>query len=405
MSIQIDYFYQIIQHHIQITDDMRQFAEKLNIPKIEKEANSFNLEPLPVGDHVSTRLLINDFQVRLTKTDKKYLTLSLSNQNGMINAKIWDNNGDVDRYLHLLEKYRVFDIEGKVDAYNNIKSLVISKMIPVEQALDPFILLPFPDISLEDLTFELLGYIHQLNEPYKSFSLQTIAFFWDDFVLAPAAKGHHHNYLGGLLKHTVGLMRFVTYVKNHDKSELHAIFNLINHVERAYKIEIFNQFKDETHEKLIWRDSIDHLYRMMNQLSDFEESDLNYDELFTAILYHDMGKLLEYDFTGKSYDAFSFLYPYADRQVLSERNQGGIEMDSLGVLVGHIPYGVQLLQQMLLKTKTPLSITSIHRLNHMILCHHGLPEWGSAFKRPLTAEGILIHIVDYLDSRYENVTL
>lgn len=76
-------------------------------------------------------------------------------------------------------------------------------------------------------------------------------------------------------------------------------------------------------------------------------------------------------------------------------------MDQLGVMIGHIPYGILILTKMVEQEGTAFTIEDIHLMSHCILCHHGLPEWGASVK-PQTIEGYLIHIVDYLDSRYEN---
>jgi len=77
-------------------------------------------------------------------------------------------------------------------------------------------------------------------------------------------------------------------------------------------------------------------------------------------------------------------------------------MDELGVMIGHIPYGVLILTKLIEKEAISLPLEEIHLISHCILCHHGLPEWGSAVRSPQTIEGYIIHIVDYLDSRYEN---
>jgi 3'-5' exoribonuclease len=77
-------------------------------------------------------------------------------------------------------------------------------------------------------------------------------------------------------------------------------------------------------------------------------------------------------------------------------------MDELGVMIGHIPYGVLILSKVIETENVNISLEDIHHLSHCILCHHGLPEWGSAIRSPQTIEGYIIHIVDFLDSRYEN---
>ena len=77
-------------------------------------------------------------------------------------------------------------------------------------------------------------------------------------------------------------------------------------------------------------------------------------------------------------------------------------MDPLGVMVGHIPYGVLFFTKIVEVEGITISMDDLHAVSHCILSHHGLPEWGSCIRSPQTIEGYLVHIVDYLDSRYEN---
>lgn len=404
MDRTIDYFYSKINYSITLNQDVANIIQSLNFPLIKASDATFVLDNFKAGDQVNERLLLNDYDVRLTKTNKEYLTLTFSNQNGMYRAKMWDNQGAIKQILPLLKKHRVFDLTATVDEYNQIKSLTVKKLEPVKQAIEPFTLLPFPNLDLKEIAEELIYYLTTINEPYRTLAIDTLNKFWDDFILAPAAKGYHHNYIGGLIKHTTGLMRFTYFIQHHEKGPLEALLYLIAVVEKAYKQEVYIDAQKDKRERKrpVWQDTIDHLYSMLNQLTQLEQTTINFDLLYTAILYHDLGKLLEYDYAGKSYQAFEFLYPHADHTELGERAQGGIEMDALGSLVGHIPYGVMILQQMLQVSAIPLTLSQIHQINHCILCHHGLPEWGAAVRSPEIKEGFLIHLVDYFDSRYEN---
>ncbi|GAE94670.1 cMP-binding factor [Gracilibacillus boraciitolerans JCM 21714] len=178
---------------------------------------------------------------------------------------------------------------------------------------------------------------------------------------------------------------------------------LIHKVETQFKQEIWESLKDDGQRShFVWKDSIDHLYHMLQGMSEYKFKEINYDALITSILFHDIGKLAEYDYAGKSMDIFNFLYPTASFEDTT-RKQAGIAMDPLGVTIGHIPYGVLVLSRVIEHNQITISMEAIHLMSHCILCHHGLPEWGgSAIRKPLNLEGYIIHIVDYLDSRYEN---
>lgn len=47
------------------------------------------------------------------------------------------------------------------------------------------------------------------NNKFKIFTKFIIDKHWESFSVAPAALGHHHNYFGGLLEHTIGVVRSI----------------------------------------------------------------------------------------------------------------------------------------------------------------------------------------------------
>nr|WP_184246688.1 hydrolase [Gracilibacillus halotolerans] len=383
-------------------DVKNDLMEKYLPPQFNTEETSFILDDHDKGAPVSTTVLINDFELRNTKTNKKFLKLSFSNPSGNIPAKMWDNDGEIEKYIPTLESNGVFYIRGQVDEFNGFKSVTVYELSPSKEDVNPSLLLASTNQNLDQLSEELFAYLLELQEPYQTLAFRTLDLFWDSFSKSPAAKGMHHNYLGGLLKHTVGLMRFCRYIIKIEENPFQAVIRLIHQVEKQYKVEIWESLKsEEDFHRFIWKDTIDHLYSMLHGMTEFKYDTINEDALMTSILFHDIGKLAEYNYAGRNDDFFTYLFPSAlfedTRQV-----QSGIAMDSLGVMVGHIPYGVLILNKVVNDHQIQLSMEQIHLMSHCILCHHGLPEWGSAVRKPQNIEGYIIHIVDYLDSRYEN---
>ncbi|MFC4403173.1 HD domain-containing protein [Gracilibacillus xinjiangensis] len=397
------YFYQMIPIQYSLTDQQKEeILTTYPPPALPTAEPAFNLQETKKGMSVTARVLLNDYDIKQTKTNKSFLKITFSNQAGNIPAKMWDNNNSVETTVPLLEKSGVFNIQGQVDEFNGFKSITLNHITPCDEKIDPFQLLAYTKQDLNELTSELFAYIYELKQPYQSIVLNAMDKLWDSFKLSPAAKGYHHNYLGGLLKHTIGLMRFCRYITVIEENPFQAVIKLIHKVETQYKQEIWESLKrDEAMNQFIWKGTIDHLYSMLHGMSEYKYDSINYDALMTSILFHDIGKLLEYDYAGRSMDVFHYLYPSAQFEE-PHRKQSGIAMDRLGSMVGHIPYGVLLLNKVLEDNQIAVSMEAIHLMSHCILCHHGLPEWGSAVRKPLTIEGYIIHIVDYLDSRYEN---
>lgn len=400
------YFYGMIPIDYSLTDEQKEeILQTFPPPALPQPHQHFHLEKLTKGTPVKERVLLNQFEVKKTRTNKSFLKITISNQSGNIPAKMWDNNGELERILPLLEKAGVFDIKGQVDEFNGFKSITLFDIQPCTEAIDPFTLLAYTNQKIPLLTEELFAYLLELKEPYRQLAIRTMEQFWSSFRLSPAAKGFHHNYLGGLLKHTVGLMRFCRYITKQEENPFKAVMKLILRVEKAYKQEIWDAMKEDNPAPgYVWKDTIDHLYHMLEGMAAYKDEHINYDALLVSILFHDIGKLAEYDYAGKSLDVFHYLFPSAAFEE-TERKQAGFAMDPLGATIGHIPYGVLLLSKIIEQHQLSVSMEAIHLMSHCILCHHGLPEWGSAVRKPMHIEGYIIHIADYLDSRYENTEL
>lgn len=105
---------------------------------------------------------------------------------------------------------------------------------------------------------------------------------------------------------------------------------------------------------------------------------INRDLVLMGLFLHDLGKTREliYDRT----------FGYSDR----------------GELIGHIVDGAIMLhdkaQQMMSATGTRLPPGALTVLQHIILSHHTLPEYGAA-KTPSTPEAILVACLDNLDAK------
>ncbi|WP_182200861.1 HD domain-containing protein [Paraliobacillus salinarum] len=403
MTKQSHYFYKFIPISYQLEDDNAEYLfNHFPSPTLPDGDHFFSIQDKEKGESINELLLLNDSEIRLTKTNKQFLKMSFSNNSGMIQAKMWDNNGNISEVEQMLQQHSIFHVQGIVDDFKGNKSITVNYLKPEKDQISPFSLMPYTNQDMQELKLELFSYLFELKEPFQSICLQAMEELWQDFSIAPAAKGYHHNYLGGLLKHTVGLMRFARYILKTEDHPIQAIIKLISVVEKAYKNELYQSFQHASTSNLVWNDTIDHLYKMLNGLKEFQENEPNYDLLIASILFHDIGKLCEYDFVGRSNKAFELLYPTAQLSDYNARTQAGITMDPLGVMIGHIPYGVLLLNKIIELKNIDISLITIHQMSHCILCHHGLPEWGAAVKKPQSFEGYLIHIVDYLDSRYEN---
>jgi 3'-5' exoribonuclease len=91
---------------------------------------------------------------------------------------------------------------------------------------------------------------------------------------------------------------------------------------------------------------------------------------------HDIGKLREYD-------------PKPE----------GAAFSADGAMIGHMLLGRDIVREAAAKMKTPLDAETLLRLEHAVIAHQRLPEWGSP-KPPMTPEALLIHYADDIDAKF-----
>ena len=83
-----------------------------------------------------------------------------------------------------------------------------------------------------------------------------------------------------------------------------------------------------------------------------------------------------------------------------EQTPAGAEYTASGNLIGHILQGRDMLREAAIEH--PQAPEILLRLEHIIVSHQRLPEWGSP-KPPMTPEALLVHYADDLDAKYQMV--
>ncbi len=139
-----------------------------------------------------------------TKTGKTYYSISLQDKTGTIDAKIWDLSSGIDHF----EAMDYISVEGEVTVYQGALQLNIRRVrLAHEGEFDPADYLPSSPYNEEDMFKKLLRFADSIKNPYLSQLVKS--FFVDDasivkaFRKHSAAKSIHHNFVGGLLQHTL----------------------------------------------------------------------------------------------------------------------------------------------------------------------------------------------------------
>ena len=174
------------------------------------------LKDIKQGDKVSSTFLAAEKNMAFSIKGAPYLNVRLKDKTGEIDGKIWDNAIELDQQF---KKGDIIYIEGKATNYKNSIQISILKVqkSPWED-IDPADYLPVANADVHAMFTEMLTYIENIKTRPLQELLQS--FFHDEkiaelFKRAPAAKGFHHIYLGGLLEHTLSVVRLLDKVADH----------------------------------------------------------------------------------------------------------------------------------------------------------------------------------------------
>lgn len=162
------------------------------------------------GDKVGDYFLVADKNLAFSQKGAPYLNVRLKDKTGELDGKIWDNAREWDK---VFKKGDIVRIEARSANYKNAIQLSI---MDLKKAADE-------DITLSDylsaarreggvMLAELMSIVESVDNQHLKALLY--AFFRDEeiadlFKRAPAAKGFHHVYLGGLLEHTLSVARLL----------------------------------------------------------------------------------------------------------------------------------------------------------------------------------------------------
>ncbi len=161
-------------------------------------------------DAINSVFMVKEKALAMAKNGKPYMNLKFMDKTGEIDGKIWDNVDELDK---LFQKGDFVLIHGTASVYMGKMQLVVKKISHLEEdgvELADFI--PVSPVPLAEMKAELLDIVGSLTNRYLK-SLMN-AFLQDPGFLgayckAPAAKGMHHVYLGGLLEHSLSVARLV----------------------------------------------------------------------------------------------------------------------------------------------------------------------------------------------------
>lgn len=283
------------------------------------------INTLHEGDNVRAIYLCKMKRSAETRNGKPYDNLTLQDKTGTLDGKVWDpNSGGIADY----DEMDFVEVFGEVVSYNNNLQLNIKQLRKAyEDEYNVADYMPTTEKNVDTMYEELLGYVGKIQNPYlhqlAEYYYVKDAEFIKEFKKHSAAKSVHHSFSGGLLEHTLSIMKLCEYLVN------------------TYSL-------------------------------------LNRDLLYSAVLFHDIGKTKE-------------LSSFPENDYTDE-----------GQLLGHIVMGVEMISTGVRAIEGfPEKIAN--ELKHCVIAHHGELEFGSP-KKPALPEAVALHYADAIDAKMETLT-
>ena len=287
------------------------------------------------GMSVYGNFLINDCKRCVDNKGSAYLTVVLQDSSGIIEGRKWSSTEEDEA---ILVKGKVVFIDGKVNRYNNslqLKILTAERVKEDDVKWSDFISSAPADLT--EMKSKLDAYIASIeNEDVRLLTEELVKTFAKRYYIWPAAVRNHHDYISGLLHHSITMA------------------DLALEVCRIYP-------------------------------------QINRDVLLAGAIIHDLGKTVE--LSGVQATSFTL-----EGKLLGHISIGQAELRRAAKRLGMFDYDD--LPDEVRNEKHPLYAKKEIAvcMEHMILSHHGQPDFGSPV-RPLTREALALSMIDDLDAK------
>lgn len=209
------------------------------------------IEDFREDDHISDTYLCKQRQSLKSKAGKTYLSLRLQDKTGQIDAKVWDLNNNIQNF----KENDYIKIEGDIVTYQNTLQIKVTKIrCSQEGEYDKMNYIPTTDKDIEAMYAQIIEYINSISSPYIKQLLQNI--FIKNTEIASLFKGHsagkslHHNYMGGLIEHTlsvVSICDFMSTKYKHTNRDILVASAMLHDIGKVYELSEFpdNNYTDQ----------------------------------------------------------------------------------------------------------------------------------------------------------------
>ncbi len=171
--------------------------------------NQVKIKDFTEGDMLEGFYAVKDASLQTTASGKSYIRITLSDSTGAISGNLWDASREL---FATFAVGSIIKTRFAVESYRGKLQVKLDKLrLAAEEEIDYSEFIPVTSFDISELWEEFYGYIATIADAdYK----RILEFIFADselcerFRRAPAAKNNHHAFIGGLLEHTVSLLRY-----------------------------------------------------------------------------------------------------------------------------------------------------------------------------------------------------
>lgn len=174
-----------------------------------------NLIEISKGEKFELFLLIRKVEFKQNKNNKTYVALELGDKSGSLPANLWDNFSSFVNYLKIGE---ILFIEGMIEDYQGQNQIKVEKfrLRKDSENISPQDFLP---VSLRDAKIMKAEFSERVEKITNTFLLELIKNIFtserfEKYTKAPAGKAWHHAYIGGLLEHTLEMVKLADTISD-----------------------------------------------------------------------------------------------------------------------------------------------------------------------------------------------
>jgi|CXWL01.1.fsa_nt_gi 3'-5' exoribonuclease len=172
------------------------------------------INQLQPGEAIADQaFLVSKKDLRTTTNGGLYIHLVLVDRSGQILGRIWSAT---QAQYDTLPEGGFVRVRGRVESYKGNLQFIVDGFRTAERgSFDIAELIPATKFDVEEMWAEVLAILRTLKHPQLLALIK--AFVTDEtlvaaFKRAPAAVQNHHAFVGGLLEHTLSVLRLATHV-------------------------------------------------------------------------------------------------------------------------------------------------------------------------------------------------